>query len=372
MSQEHGRLMDHLTALLAASHLPVRREAAGRLAQLELVAEERRLRRADAGAPAPSLLFLSLTTRCGLACLHCSSAEYPRGVDLADEVADRTLTEAEELGIFICGLTGGEPLLHPGFFDLVARHDRQLLLLFTNGLLIDSEVADRLAALPHVLPILGIEGTEAVNDRLRGPGATRGVRESMKLLRARGIPFGFAATARPANLPDLLGVQFYLELMNAGARFAILLDCLPIGRAATSCQTLAPADRARLSQHLAELRRRSGAFIAYVPGDERGEGGCQAAADLLHVNALGQVEPCPFLHVSASAEPAPLEGALCSKLFDEIRRRAGMPDGAAPVPCFYLENRALLGDLVEVTGACETDPALRGFRPAENAAPAGK
>ena len=354
MTSEHGRLIDHLAALLGASALPVRREAAARLARHEREAGARRALRRAGSRPAPSILFLSLTTRCALACPHCSSAGYPREVDLPVARAHQVLAEAEELGIFTCALTGGEPLLHPGLFELVERHDRQLLLLFTNGLLLDQGVADRLASLPHVLPILGVEGTEAVNDRLRGAGTTRHVTGAMRLLRERGVPFGFAATARADNLEDLLGTRFYLELFRAGARVGILLDCLPVGRAATDCGALPPGDRARLSAHLADLRRRSGCFLAYVPGDERAEGGCQAASDLLHVHALGQVEPCPFLRASPAPGPGGLEAALRSDLFEGIRRNAGMPGAEARVPCFYLERRDLLRSVIGAAGACWT------------------
>jgi MoaA/NifB/PqqE/SkfB family radical SAM enzyme len=360
MSREHGRLVDYVVDLLSRSVSAPRRRAAEGLITADRDAAQRRLHRVAAGLPAPSMLFLSLTTRCGRSCPHCLAADYPAAADLEEAVADRLLSEAQDLGIFVCALTGGEPLLHPAVFRLAARHDRSLLLLFTSAAGLDESAANRIADLPHVLPVFGVEGGESVNERLRGDGATARSKDAMSLLRVRGVPFGFATTARRANLADLLGWDFYREMFVAGARFGILLDCLPVGRAAIHVTTLAPHDRTRLSAHLREVRQASGGFVAYVPGDEREEGGCQAATELLHVNALGQIEPCPFLHAASARGAETLVEALASPLFREVRRCAGRSQSTDPVPCWYLNRQELLRDVLGRGDAVRTDhPPLR-------------
>lgn len=359
MSQEHGRLVPHLASLLEHAGNPLGVRTAERLRRADVDAARRRAARAASGLAAPSVLFLSLTTRCLLACGHCSASGYAPGADLPAADAHRLLEEARALGMTVCGLTGGEPLLHPAVFELAERHPELLLLLFTSGAGLDDRAARRLAAMPHVFPVIGVEGGSSTQDRLRGPRAADRALVAMDRLRSQGVPFGFASTAREDNLPDLLSVSFYVDMFRAGARFAIVLDCLPVGRASRGSRALLPADRERLASHLRTVRRLSGGFVAYVPGDERGEGGCQAASDLVHVNPRGQIEPCPFLRVASSPGGSTLAEALSSPLFREVRRHAGTAGMTDAVPCWYLERPTLLGQIVDDCRACRTDTRPR-------------
>ena len=79
------------------------------------------------GQPAPSLRYLELylTERCNLRCGHCflgerrarrSAAGHPR--DLSVAAALRLLDEFDAMGGLRLLLTGGEAMLHPGFWEL--------------------------------------------------------------------------------------------------------------------------------------------------------------------------------------------------------------------------------------------------------------
>ena len=75
--------------------------------------------------------------------------------------ADRlrgVIREADELGISIILLAGGEPLTRPEVLDITADHPNIAFPLFTNGLLIDGETIDKLAAQRHVVPVISLEG----------------------------------------------------------------------------------------------------------------------------------------------------------------------------------------------------------------------
>ena len=65
--------------------------------------------------PAPGMLWLDLTRRCQLECVHCYNSSGPGGghgdMSLADW-AD-TITQAAEAGTAHVQLIGGEPMLHP-------------------------------------------------------------------------------------------------------------------------------------------------------------------------------------------------------------------------------------------------------------------
>src|SRR3954468_18094427 len=71
-------------------------------------------------------LRVSLTDRCNLRCSYCMPAEgldwLPRDDILTDDEGLRMIQIAiEQLGVDRGGFTGGEPLIRPGFVDIVAR-----------------------------------------------------------------------------------------------------------------------------------------------------------------------------------------------------------------------------------------------------------
>jgi radical SAM protein with 4Fe4S-binding SPASM domain len=92
---------------------------------------------------------IELTFRCNFKCVHC----YLRGQS-APEMNTRSvstlLDELAEAGCLSLALTGGEPLLRPDFKSIHQAAVRRgfFVVLFSNGSLIDDDLADFLAANP--------------------------------------------------------------------------------------------------------------------------------------------------------------------------------------------------------------------------------
>ena len=101
-------------------------------------------------ADAPRICVWELTLRCNARCRLCgSSAKDARPNELTAAQRLDLARELVDLGLRTVTLSGGEPLLADGFFDLA----RQLIAagvrtdIVTNALLIDDEMAARLADL---------------------------------------------------------------------------------------------------------------------------------------------------------------------------------------------------------------------------------
>ncbi|MCP4541963.1 MAG: GTP 3',8-cyclase MoaA [Chloroflexi bacterium] len=97
-----------------------------------------------------SYLRISVTDRCNLRCLYCMP---PEGVPwrshddiLSYEEIETIVRAAAELGISKIRLTGGEPLVRPGFVDLVRQLARipgiDDLAMTTNSILLSRHAAD--------------------------------------------------------------------------------------------------------------------------------------------------------------------------------------------------------------------------------------
>ena len=92
---------------------------------------------------------LMLTGKCNLNCLHCFNAKdnTPLNSELTYEQTLNILDQARDIGIHAFTLTGGEPLVHPRFLDIVKeiyKRDMYVFEINTNGLLLTQKVLDSL------------------------------------------------------------------------------------------------------------------------------------------------------------------------------------------------------------------------------------
>lgn len=102
--------------------------------------------------PSLTSLYMYISGACNLACRHCwiTPSFDPDGVNtkhLRLEYAAKAIREAKPLGLNYVKLTGGEPLLHPHFKELVVLIHQEGLRcdIETNGTLIDQDMAEFLS-----------------------------------------------------------------------------------------------------------------------------------------------------------------------------------------------------------------------------------
>lgn len=165
------------------------------------------------------LALIEIVRSCNLACPTCY-AESPVGTHAAvdavplDELRQRIQGVIDRKGgIEILQLSGGEPTLHPQFFELlewVQSHESiDFVLVNTNGVRVanDPEFAERLgaAAAKRGLQLyLQFDGTQAAAQHALRGADLRATRERALDVCARlDLPVTLACTVTPANLPHL-------------------------------------------------------------------------------------------------------------------------------------------------------------------------
>jgi MoaA/NifB/PqqE/SkfB family radical SAM enzyme len=234
------------------------------------------------------------------------------------------MSEAAGLGVGTVLIAGGEPLTVPGLFDITKKYPALTYALFTNGTMVDERVAANLAAQRHVIPVLSMEGDACATDSRRGEGMAAKLDGAMALLKRKGLFFGASITVTRENVARILDESYIKGLYDKGCRLFFFVEYVPV-EADTEVLTLAQAQRDEINRRTAELREKIGALFIAFPGDEELFGGCLAAGrGFVHINAAGDLEPCPFAPYSdRSLAEGSLKSALRSPLLQKIRENHG-------------------------------------------------
>jgi SynChlorMet cassette radical SAM/SPASM protein ScmF len=130
------------------------------------------------GVPPLTTFYLYLTTGCNLRCRHCwiaptfTAGEPATGEYLDVDLLRHAVDEAKPLGLHAAKLTGGEPLLHPDFVEIVDLLTAAGLALNmeTNGTLLTAELARYLKEKTNLFDVsVSLDGpTAAIHDPFRG------------------------------------------------------------------------------------------------------------------------------------------------------------------------------------------------------------
>lgn len=167
-------------------------------------------------SPVPSLRYLELqmTDRCNLRCRHCYLGERGRR-DLDFGQIEKVLAGFEEMQGLRLLLSGGEPLLHPRFWDvnegLPGYAFRSVLL--SNGTLLSRETAARLRV--HEVQV-SLDGMREGHDGLRGEGAFDKAARAIDHLREAGIRVSVATMIHRGNLAEFDRLASFLEAREIG------------------------------------------------------------------------------------------------------------------------------------------------------------
>lgn len=143
---------------------------------------------------APLYVAWQLTNECNLACLHCIEESGP-GKAFTDELgAAETLHIIDELaasGVPYLSLSGGEPMIHPHFFELVGRACAAgiELKIETNGHFLDSLTCERLRSLGVKAVQVSLDGaSRETYNRMRARGDFDRAVAGIRALAAAGVP----------------------------------------------------------------------------------------------------------------------------------------------------------------------------------------
>lgn len=282
----------------------------------------------------PSLISWNLTRMCNLRCPHCYLSAGRRSKDeLTTDECLRLLDDMAELGTEMLILTGGEPLLRKDIYDLCRAASGRgfLVVMGTNGVLIDEVVAERLVACGVRGVGISIDSLDPeVHDGFRGgPGSWQHSVRALELCSRLGLEVLIQTTLMEMNLHELPALLDFAR--DHGARALNLYFLVQTGRG----QQLSDLDAVQTESLLGELVTAQEDYrpmmvrskcaphfkrIAYERGSLGLEsGGCMAGTRYCRITPEGDVTPCPYMDAVA--------GNVRQQSFSDIWRQAPLLQG---------------------------------------------
>ena len=254
----------------------------------------------------PTFIVLSPTQKCNLNCIGCYAAS---GVDTAAmipyPVVDRIVSEAHDLfGSRFITISGGEPFLYKSegktLLDIYKKYDDMFFMTYTNGTIINEEIAKKLAESANATPAVSVEGFEKETDDRRGPGTFKKILRALECLRGAGVPFGISVTATSKNVDLLLTDEFYdFYFQQQGACYMWEFQLMPIGRGKDELDLMVePEKRVQLYRKWEKLLTEKKYCLADFWNSGVLARGCIAygrSGGYAYIDWHGNVTPCAFI-----------------------------------------------------------------------------
>ena len=179
------------------------------------------------GVPPLHSLFMYIAGSCNLACRHCwvepdFSLDRSKARFLRLEWAKKAVVEAKPLGLLSVKLTGGEPLFHPQFKEIVGLIAQESIdiIIETNGTLVDDDLAGFLRDAGRVRFIsVSVDGARAeTHESLRAvPGSYKKAIEGIRALVEAGLRPQLICTLHKGNVGEIEEVIALAEHLGCGS-----------------------------------------------------------------------------------------------------------------------------------------------------------
>lgn len=276
----------------------------------------------EQGIHVPPIMLFSITHKCNLNCKGCyEKAIRPAAKkELTDEQLGSIIKQANDLGISFIVIAGGEPFMRKKFFEITKDYPDMIIIVFTNGLLLDEEMIKNIQNQKNIVPLISLEGCEEDTDDVRGKGVYTRLENIMRKLKKRSLFFGASLTLTNMNFDTITNETFIQKLIDIGCKFFLFVEYNPI-KPGTENLMVKENQRNKIMDIMRIYRAKWPALFIAVPGDEDEIGGCLAAGrGFIHISAEGDVEPCPFAPYSdMNLNNVTLRDALNSDFLRKIR-----------------------------------------------------
>ncbi len=305
----------------------------------------------------PLFASIELTDTCNLACYFCYNPVQRKNQNRTQPAPERAespltfeeivgvLDQLKDMGVLYLTLTGGEPLMHPRFWDIAkAAKDRAFAVrIYTNGAALTQSVVDRLATLMPFCLEMSIHGAKAETAEAlpQVKGSFRRQMNALSLLQRSGLRVFLKCTVTRLVENELADIK----AMADGFGFPLYFD--PVLTISDDRQ-LYPMELRASDEAIAWLYKTSGLNLGNSPFErEPGDFNCSVGTGTLHITPFGEIHPCVQWKQSV--------GSIREKTLQEIWATSPLLMAAREA---NLKSAAMLKDTVKEHAFCAHCPGL--------------
>jgi MoaA/NifB/PqqE/SkfB family radical SAM enzyme len=333
------------------------------------------------GLQVPPVLILSITKLCNLACPGCYAAAVgtiSKGRDTNNPQLNfdewhKIIGEAQDLGVQMFIIAGGEPFLFPDLLEICKEFKNSFFVIVTNATAIHNEQYKKMKKLGNIAVIVSLEGNEELTDFRRGKDVYKRVISTLTDLNRAGVLSGISVTITRMNYNYWVQDGIIDNFIDSGIRIGVFLEYIPTspntnnlssiltsGKYEWSCTDdrelmLTKNERETLRNKILQLRATKPIYLIHSPGDEDYFGGCVSAGrGFAHITPGGDLTPCPVTNVAThNLNKSSLREALASPLFEAIRENEHLleTDG---MPCALFAHPEELDAITKSVGGYYT------------------
>lgn len=248
---------------------------------------------------APIEVYLELTYRCNLRCIHCYACAGERyGNELTTQEVLSLLDELQDLGVFRIAIGGGEPLLRNDFLEIVTKALSMGFIVdfSTNGWFLTNEILEELCEAGVKSIQISLDGSNSViHDKIRSSGSFRRAVDAIKRCKDYGFTVNVRTTVQVDNVFDLKNLLLLLKRLKVD--FWTIAELIPSGRA---LENRLIVSRKKFEDSLSKLKsegnpkiiRRENLVPKARTEDEKVM--CPAGFSSVAITPYGMVKPCSF------------------------------------------------------------------------------
>lgn len=276
----------------------------------------------------PIHISIELTSQCNLEYTYC----YNEFADIQNELTPLELIlildEWKQYGLMGVELTGGEPFLYQGFWDVLdyCSQNFKRVGLLTNGTLINEKVAKKLGQYKdRIIISVSLDGScPEVHETLRGKGSFYKTVKAIRYLWEAGLPVRVGMSVTSSNIFDL---ENTIKLArNLGAKYFSWAPIAPFGKGEElAWKWDASKAKAIYDLEMKMIEKYKG-FVTVIPKEARflfeKLGNCGFGYKNVALAPSGKIRPCLFLPETdpiSDLKKYPLENVFRNPIFQFFR-----------------------------------------------------
>lgn len=250
----------------------------------------------------PQSIHIELTKVCNLKCYYCYRDSGPNNsCDFIDtEKLKYTITELSKAGLSVVEITGGEPLLHPDFFEILSFCIKEIPLvsILTNGTLItDTFIREILPYKEKVIFSISLDSyLEAEHERKSGiKGSFNKTISAIKSLSHLGFIVRASMAVDEGNWNQIEKTLLFSK--SIGASMFTYSPIVPVGRAKNIKIFDSRVPKDEIINTEKKILNEYSDFLHILDEDAKENlsrpGGCGAGSRTYVLSPSGEIRMCP-------------------------------------------------------------------------------